>query len=141
QHCPDCRVPVTQQTPGAIAAAVRAAMKKGAARVMAALVRGRKGFHTAVADAARRAGSEEWCVDGRMVRIADFKALERFKEHTVDAVVASLREAWSVLELDAVGARALDTGRCVVRLLDANGVLTVLYSRCCCPQCARSFDE
>jgi len=141
QHCPKCQVPVQQQTPGAIAEAVRTALKKGAVRLCAPMIRGRKGFHTEVAEAARRQGFMELVVDGKIVPVASFRKLERFKEHTIDAVVAVLMREPSVAEMDALVAKALTAGRGVVRLLDAKGKATVLNSRRCCPSCGDSFED
>jgi excinuclease ABC subunit A len=141
QHCPKCHVPVQQQTPGAIAEAVRAALKKGAVRLCAPMIRGRKGFHTEVAAAAQRQGFMELVVDGKIVPVASFRKLERFKEHTIDVVVAVLSREPSTAEMDALVLKALTAGRGVVRLLDAKGKSTVLNSRRCCPSCGDSFDD
>ncbi len=141
QFCPKCQVEVQQQSAGAIAEAVRAALKKGAVRLCAPLIRSRKGFHTEVAEAARRQGFMELVVDGKIVPVASFRKLERFKEHSIDAVVATLSREPSVTELDALVAKALTAGRGVIRLLDAKGKSTVLNSRRCCPSCGDSFED
>ena len=141
QQCPKCRLPVQQQTPGAIAEAVRAALKKGAVRLCAPMIRGRKGFHTEVAAAAQRQGFMELVVDGKIVPVASFRKLERFKEHTIDAVVAVLMREPSLAEMDALVLKALTAGRGVVRLLDTKGKATVLNSRRCCPSCGDSFED
>ncbi|RYD28042.1 MAG: ATP-binding cassette domain-containing protein, partial [Verrucomicrobiaceae bacterium] len=90
QHCPDCHVAVTQQTPGAIASAIRSALAKGPLHLMSPMIRGRKGFHTTVAAAAARAGCVEMWVDGKIIRTESFTKLERFKEHTIDGIIAHL---------------------------------------------------
>ncbi len=142
QHCPDCHVPVTQQSPGAIATLIRAALtKNGPLRVMAPLIRGRKGFHDKIAGIATRANCEEMWIDGKVIRTADFEKLARFKEHTIDAVTAHLTNAPSVAELDALVARTLELGRGVIRLLDKKGSITVLNTKRSCPKCSRSFDN
>ena len=141
QNCPDCQVAVTQQTPGAIAALIRRALAKGPLRLMAPLVRGRKGFHDRIAAIAVRAGCEEMWIDGEVIATASFTPLARFKEHTIDAVVAHLKVAPTVAELDALVGAALDLGRGVMRLLDGKGNLTVLNTKRSCPECRRSFDN
>ena len=78
QHCPKCKVAVQQQTPGAIAESVRVALKKGAVRLCAPMIRGKKGFHTKIADMAQRQGFMELVVDGKVVPVASFRKLERF---------------------------------------------------------------
>jgi excinuclease ABC subunit A len=142
QHCPDCQVPVTQQSPGAIATLIRSSLtKSGSLRVMAPLIRGRKGFHDKIAGIASRAGCEEMWIDGKVIATASFEKLARFKEHTIDAVTAHLTSPPSVAELDALVARTLELGRGVIRLLDKKGTLTVLNTKRSCPKCARSFDN
>lgn len=142
QHCPDCHVPVTQQSAGAIATLIRASLtKSGSLRVMAPLIRGRKGFHDKIAGIASRANCEEMWIDGKVIRTADFEKLARFKEHTIDAVTANLTSAPSVAELDALVTRTLELGRGVIRLLDKKGTITVLNTRRSCPKCSRSFDN
>ncbi|HWB01855.1 MAG TPA: excinuclease ABC subunit UvrA [Verrucomicrobiales bacterium] len=141
QHCPKCHVPVQQQTAGAIAETVRAALKKGTVRLCAPLIRGRKGFHTKIAETAQRQGFTELIVDGKVVPATDFKKLERFKEHNIDAVIATLSREPTVAELDANVTKALAAGRGVIRLLDAKGKSTVLNSRRCCPECGDSFED
>ena len=142
QHCPDCHIPVTQQSPGAIAILIRSALIKGGSlRVMAPLIRGRKGFHDRIAGIAARANCEEMWIDGKIIRTADFEKLARFKEHTIDAVTAHLTISPSVAELDTLVARSLELGRGVIRLFDRKGTITVLNTKRACPTCSRSFDN
>ncbi len=61
--------------------------KHGPLKVLAPLVKARKGFHTEVAHWAERHGFDALYVDGKLVPIAHFRKLERFKEHTIDVVV------------------------------------------------------
>ncbi len=142
QHCPDCHLPVTQQSPGAIATLIRASLtKSGSLRVMAPLIRGRKGFHDKIAGIAARAGCGEMWIDGKIILTDSFEKLARFKEHTIDAVTAHLTSPPSVAELDTLVARTLELGRGVIRLLDKKGTLTVLNTKRSCPKCSRSFDN
>ena len=90
QHCPDCGVPAEAQTLSAIVAQADALRQKGRLRVLAPLVRGRKGFHTDLAAWAAKKGYGQLLVDGKMMASHGFKKLERFKEHDVDVVIAEL---------------------------------------------------
>src|SRR3712207_7423070 len=51
-------------------------------KVLAPLVKARKGFHTDVARWAERNGFDTLYVDGALMPVASFRRLERFKEHT-----------------------------------------------------------
>src|SRR5438445_5903243 len=51
QHCPDCRLPVETQTRDEVGRRLRAELKKrGDLLLLAPVVKGRKGFHTDVAE-------------------------------------------------------------------------------------------
>ena len=65
----------------------RRSRRSGRIRVLAPLVKARKGFHTEVARWAERQGFEELLVDGKFVRAEGFEKLERFREHTIDVLV------------------------------------------------------
>lgn len=140
QHCPDCGVPVSRQSPAAIADAVRAACRKESIQVMAPLIRGRKGYHTEVAGIAARLGIRLLYVDGAVIATDSFERLARYREHHVDAIVASL-DRRAAADYDDIVARALAIGRGVLRLLHPDGRITVLNSRRCCPKCSRSFED
>ena len=139
QHCPDCDVPVETRTPTAIAAEVRKMAARGPARVFANLVKARKGFHTDVARAAARQGIETLLVDGRLVPVEGFTKLERFKEHTIDALVGTLEKPDEKTADDMVR-RALALGRGTARVEDAKGKSSVLSTEMNCPSCSRAFE-
>ncbi len=56
QFCPDCDLPVEKQSLAAIAKQIESTAKRGPVRVLAPLVKARKGFHTEVARWAERQG-------------------------------------------------------------------------------------
>src|SRR4029077_17998099 len=87
QFCPDCDLPVEKQSVAAIVRQIETVSKRGRVKVLAPLVKARKGFHTDVAHWAERQGFETLYVDGQPVPIRNFRKLERFKEHTIDVVV------------------------------------------------------
>jgi excinuclease ABC subunit A len=90
QFCPECDVPVESRTPTAIAEDINRRAAKGPVKIFANLIKGRKGFHTEIARAAARQGIETLIVDGERVAVDAFQKLERFKEHTIDALVGEL---------------------------------------------------
>ena len=141
QFCPKCHVPVEQQSAGAIVSSVRAALKSGPVRLCAPVIRGRKGFHTQVAESAIRQGYSELVVDGAIVPASPFPKLARFKEHSIDVVVASLTKSPPLATLDDLVQKALALGRGVVRILDSKGISSVLNTRRSCPDCGDSFDD
>lgn len=139
QYCPNCNLPVEKQSFAAILKKAETAVRKrGGVRVLAPLVKARKGFHSEVARWATREGFEELLVDGRLIAVSDFKRLERFREHTIDVVVGERR---SPNRLEQILRRALQIGKGTARLRDAHGKLTVLSTEMSCPGCGDSFEE
>jgi excinuclease ABC subunit A len=140
QFCPDCDLPVEKQSLAAIVKQLETAVKRGPLRVLAPLVKARKGFHTDVARWAERQGFDTLFVDGELLPIAQFRKLERFKEHTIDVVVGAI-DARRILKARNLVQRALDIGRGTAHLLDAKHRVTVMSTEMSCPGCGRAFEE
>jgi excinuclease ABC subunit A len=142
QHCPKCHVPVKEQTAGGIAKSIVAAVKKDSLRLMAPIIRGRKGFHDKIADQARRLGAAELFIDGKIVPVAEFKRLERFKEHHIDIVLGTADTKTPEREVEKLVTKALDLGRGVLRTLaDGKKAVPQIYSSDrTCPECRMAFD-
>jgi excinuclease ABC subunit A len=140
QFCPDCDLPVDKQSLAAIAKQVESAARRGPVRVLAPLVKARKGFHTDVAHWAERQGFDMLYVDGKLVPASGFRKLERFKEHTIDVVVGSI-DSKGISKARALAQRALEIGRGTARLLGSKNRLTVMSTEMNCPNCGRAFEE
>ena len=140
QYCPDCDLPVEKQSLAAIVRQVEAAARRGPLKVLAPLVKARKGFHTDVARWAERQGFDTLFVDGVLVPVGHFRKLERFKEHTIDVVVGVI-DARRILKARNLTQRALDIGRGTAHLLDSKHRLTVMSTEMSCPGCGRAFEE
>src|SRR6266403_656631 len=140
QFCPDCDLPVEKQSVAAIVKQVETAAKHGPMKVLAPLVKARKGFHTDVARWAERQGFDTLYIDGAFVPIAQFRKLERFKEHTIDVVVGVV-DAKRILKARNLTQRALEIGRGTAHLLDARNRHTVMSTEMSCPGCGRAFED
>jgi excinuclease ABC subunit A len=140
QFCPDCDLPVAKQSVASIVKQIEAAAKRGPLKVLAPLVKARKGFHTDVAHWAERQGFETLYVDGQLVSIRNFRKLERFKEHTIDVVVGVI-DRKRIADAREIVRRALEIGRGTGRLLDSRNRLTVMSTEMSCPNCGRAFEE
>jgi excinuclease ABC subunit A len=140
QFCPDCNLPVEKQTLAAIVKQVEAAARRGLLKVLAPLVKARKGFHTDVARWAERNGFDTLFVDGQFVSVERFRRLERFKEHTIDVVVGVIDKK-RIAKARNLSQRALEIGRGTARLIDAKNRLTVMSTEMSCPGCGRAFEE
>ncbi|HSS17399.1 MAG TPA: excinuclease ABC subunit UvrA [Candidatus Dormibacteraeota bacterium] len=140
QFCPDCDLPVEKQSLAAITKQIESTAKRGPVRVLAPLVKARKGFHTEVARWAERQEFDTLYVDGKLIPTPDFRKLERFKEHTIDVVVG-LIDRKRIAEAREVVRRALEIGRGTGRLLDSKNRLTVMSTEMSCPNCGRAFEQ
>jgi excinuclease ABC subunit A len=140
QFCPDCDLPVEKQSLAAIVRQLETAVKRGPLKVMAPLVKARKGFHTDVARWAERQGFDTLFVDGQLLPISHFRKLERFKEHTIDVVVGAI-DARRILKARNLVQRALHIGRGTAHLLDGKHRVTVMSTEMSCPGCGRAFEE
>ncbi len=140
QFCPDCDLPVEKQSLAAIVRLLEAAARRGPLKVLAPLVKARKGFHTEVARWAERQGFDTLYVDGQLIPVAQFRKLERFREHTIDTVVGAI-DAKRILKARNLIQRALQIGRGTAHLLDAKNRLTVVSTEMSCPGCGRAFEE
>jgi excinuclease ABC subunit A len=145
-YCPDCNVPVAKQSLAAIENAISACLKTGPVMLLAPLVRGKKGFHTEVAEWAVKQGFSRLLVDQHFQDAADFTRLARFKEHTIDVVVAEFKRRQSnkgtpVLAFSPAIERALAIGKGLVKLFTADKEIILLSTQASCPCCNRSFDD
>jgi len=140
QFCPDCDLPVEKQSAASIVKQLETAAKRGPLKVLAPLVKARKGFHTDVARWAERQGFDTLYVDGKLIPIAQFRKLERFKEHSIDVVVGVI-DRRRIASAREIARRALEIGRGTARLLDSKNRLTVVSTEMSCPNCGRAFEE
>jgi excinuclease ABC subunit A len=141
QHCPKCDVPVVKQSATAITQTIADHVKKGPVHLLAPLIKARKGFHTEVAENARKQGISTLLVDGEFRDTANFKPLARFKEHSIDAVVAKVPKGLSILELRPLVDKALKMGKGNVKLFLTDKTSQVLSTEMSCPSCDLSFEE
>ena len=140
QFCSDCDLPVEKQSVVSIVKRLETAAKRGPLKVLAPLVKARKGFHTDVARWAERQGFDTLYVDGKLVPVAQFRKLERFKEHTIDVVVGVI-DRRRIAAAREIARRALEIGRGTARLLDSKNRLTVVSTEMSCPNCGGAFEE
>jgi len=141
QYCPRCDIPVEKQSVGAIVSIVAQHAKKQRVYILAPLIKARKGFHTDVAEAAAKQGIETLLVDGEFKDTANFKKLARFKEHTIDAVVAQTERSMNETALRSTIELALKLGKGTLKLLLPDKSMQVLNTQMSCPQCSMSFEE
>jgi len=113
---------------------------KGAATVTAPLVFGRKGFHRELLARLRKRGFGEVRVDGRILPLDPLPALDRFREHDIDAVAGRVRAGAGARDLREIVERALAAGKGSLRVIDDEGASWVLSEKLTCRRCSRGFE-
>ena len=141
QHCPDCGEAIEAYPPEALAGQIRARYRGKRIGVLAPLVVGRKGIHRELLAGYVKAGYREALIDGRRLAIDPVPALDRFREHDIDLVVAeALLNKTGRSALDDAVQRALALGKGVLRVLDDRGKTATYSERAYCFRCNRGFD-
>ncbi len=89
-HCPECGREVVRQSAQEIVDAVEALPEGSRLLVLSPLVRGRKGTHQSILDEIRKSGFVRARVDGVVFELDEDIQMDRYKIHTVEAVVDRL---------------------------------------------------
>ncbi len=139
-YCPNCKVPVEKQSLSAMENTLRKHLKAGPVAVLAPVIRGKKGYHTEVAEWAVKHGFDRLLVDRQFKDAKSFTRLERFKEHDIDIVVAELKKP-SSKNLKSSIEQALHIGKGLIKIFTAEKKFVLLSSKSSCPSCNKSFEE
>jgi len=89
-HCPQCGREVNQQTAQQIVDAILEKSDGSRVMILAPLIKDRKGEHKAVFDDVRKLGYVRVRVDGELRDVDEEFELDRYKMHTIEAVVDRL---------------------------------------------------
>jgi excinuclease ABC subunit A len=139
-HCPDCQVPVERQSLSAIENTIARHLKNGPVTLLAPIIRGKKGYHTEVAEWARKQGFAKLLVDRQFKDSDGFTRLERFKEHDIDVVIAEISKT-RIHDLPTLIDQALNIGKGLIKLFTAEKKFILLSTKSSCPSCNQSFEE
>jgi excinuclease ABC subunit A len=137
QHCTGCGEAIAAQSRAQITERVRRELGAQPVTLLAPVVRGRKGFHKEVLAAARKLRLTDARIDGRRVALARVPLLDRYHEHDIDLVVATVTRGAAAWE----GAleRALRLGNGAAIVLGASGE-RVYSERLFCAACGIGFE-
>ncbi len=89
-HCPKCGRVIQQQTVEQIVDAVESLPDGSRIMILAPLIKDRKGEHKKVLDDVRKAGYVRVRVNGDVLDVNEDVKLDRYKQHTIEAVVDRL---------------------------------------------------
>ena len=124
-HCPVCGREVARQSAQEIVDAVEKLPEGSRLVILAPLVRGRKGTHQAILEEISKAGFVRARVDGQVYELEDDIQMDRYKIHTIEAVVDRLiiRQPENQEEAEAARSRMTDSIETALKFGD--GYLTV----------------
>jgi len=152
-YCPRCEVPVEPQTPTEARAQVLAKLhEKEKLVLLAPIVRGRKGFHSAVASYAKSHGYFYVRADGRLYPSDEPLRLERHRTHNVEIVTGTLvlndRKKVQIVDsphlkggLEELVRQTLALGKGTMFVMDPSGEISVLSTERVCSICQEAFDQ
>jgi excinuclease ABC subunit A len=86
-HCPECGEPISRQTPQQIVDAILEMEEGSRLMLMAPLIRDRKGHHKGIFENLQAQGYVRVRVNGEIYEVTDVPELDRYKNHTVEAVI------------------------------------------------------
>ncbi|HKI52492.1 MAG TPA: excinuclease ABC subunit UvrA, partial [Anaerolineales bacterium] len=89
-HCPVCGRVVVKQSAQEVVDQIQKLPEGTRVLILSPLVRGRKGTYQAVFDEIRKAGFTRTRVDGTVTSLDEEIELDRYKQHTIEAVVDRL---------------------------------------------------
>src|SRR5436305_9573481 len=150
-HCPNCGREIRQQTVQEIVDAVQGLPEGSRIMVLAPIIRDRKGEHQKVLEDLRKAGYVRARVDGEVRDLDTAIDLEKYKMHTIEAVVDRLvihAPAGEGEEIDPDRTRLADSVETAVKLGGGMVLVSILggeelmfSEHFACPNCGISVGE
>lgn len=141
-HCPKCGREIRRQTVDEMVDKIMAMEERTKFQILAPVVRGRKGRHEKVLDAAKKSGYVRVRVDGNMYELTEEIKLDKNIKHNIEIIVdrLSVREGIEKRLNDSIdNALKLGDGMMIV---DVIGGEPVTFSQnFACPECGISIEE
>jgi excinuclease ABC subunit A len=124
-HCPICGREVTRQSAQEIVDVIEKLPENSRLLILAPVIRGKKGTYQAVFEEIRKAGFVRVRVDGRVQSLDDEINLDRYKIHTIEAVVDRIviRKGENEEEMNSFRSRLTDSVETALKV--GEGYLTV----------------
>lgn len=142
-HCPNCGIPISQQTVEQMVDSILQLPEGTKIQVLAPMVRGRKGEHVKVLEGLAKDGYVRVRVDGEVRLLEEEIQLEKNKKHSIEVVIDRLvvRDTIEQRLADSLEtALKLSGGIVFINLLDDNRDIT-FSQNFACNECGFSFEE
>ncbi len=141
-HCPTCETPIETQTVQQIVDLIATFPSGEKLRILAPVVRGKKGEHREILGGLRKEGYLRVLIDGEERLLEDEIKLAKTKKHDIFVVIDRIKISSKILGrlADSV-ATALAGGDGVIYVQREDGSTQVFSEALSCPQCGFSLAE
>ncbi len=140
-HCPDCDIPLERWSTDEIIRDVLSSALDKQIAILAPVVRGRKGEYKELLANLEKRGYVRVRIDGKLYLLEEAPSLERYKQHTIEAVVDRLMvrgENERPRLAEAVETALRETGGLVTVAMD--GREKTSSEKFSCPPCGFSLE-
>lgn len=148
RHCHKCKRKLRAASPEKLADDILTRFDGKKVALLATVIRGRKGFHADVFTKLSKWGLARARVDGQWMRVAPGLQLDRYREHTIEAIVAELPAKKTARQIEDYVKRAAQIGGGAVTVLPldsrGNPVTSGEFTagaELACPNCGIGYNE
>lgn len=141
-HCIGCGKPIQRQTVEQIVDSALEMPENTKLQILAPLIRGRKGEYRSVIQDVQKAGFIRVRVDGKIYEVSDDIPMDRYKQHSIEAVVDRLimKEGIEQRLSDSIET-ALRLSKGLVLLLGPENEERLYSENLACPDCGLSLGD
>ena len=141
-HCPECGRPVSTQTSEQIIRRILDTLAGEKVRIMAPIVRGRKGDYSRLMDKYLKKGYLRFRLDGEFRELEKSVRLAKTKKHNIEVLVDEIAvHDRNAARLREAVEKALDMSAADVLVLRENGREALFSLKLICPACEVSLPE
>ncbi len=140
-YCPDCQVKVTSSSQEQIIKLITDELSGQRVKILAPVVRGRKGEYHQLLERFRRRGYLRARVDGRLIDLEKKISLNKNQKHNLEILIDELSlKPENERRLREALSRSLELADGGVAVVNEGGQEFYFSSRLSCPNCGRSFQ-
>ncbi len=142
QHCVKCDKPISSQTSRQITDNIKKTFGATTVRLMAPLIRAKKGIHRELIKKLAKEGFKTIRVDGVILATEPTPQLDRFVEHSIDVEMVQLNlKKTKTKDLEEKVEITLERGKGSLYLTTPKGGEHLFSQHLYCPQCQLNYEE
>jgi len=140
-YCPDCQIRVSSSSEDQILELIKKKLTGQKIKILAPVVRGRKGEYQQLLEKFRKKGYLRVRVDGRLYELEEKITLDKNKKHNIEILIDDLKLSEKVqLRFREAVEKSLELSEGGVLILDEEGQEFYFSKKLICPSCGRSFQ-